>query len=75
MFGAQDEATFAEFLLLAGLAKTIVNEIQFDMTQIKVLSDTCEITMPDIEQQKMRKLTSGSSKKNRAFTIFMLVER
>jgi hypothetical protein len=63
LFGAQVEATFAEFLFLAGLAKRIVNEIQFDMTEIKVLTDTCKITMPGIEQQTRRKRTSGSSKK------------
>jgi hypothetical protein len=66
LFGAhQDEATFAEFLLLAGLAKIIVNEIQFDIAKIKVLADTCKITMPGIEQQTRRKLTSGGSNKTR----------
>ncbi len=64
LFGAQDEATFAEFLLLAGLAMPIMNEIHFDKTHIQVLIDTCKIMIPDTKQQTRRKLTSGSSKKS-----------
>ena len=70
LFGAQDEATFAEFLLLAGLAMPIMNEIRFDKTHIKVLIDTGKITIPDIKQQTRRKLTSGSSKKSQGALIF-----
>jgi hypothetical protein len=62
LFGAQDEATFTEFLLLAGLAKLIMPEITFGKIQIQGLIETCKIRMPGIKQQTIRKLTSGSSK-------------
>jgi hypothetical protein len=51
LFGAQDSVTFAEFLLLAGLAKTVLNQILFDGTKFKFVTNTCKITMPGIEQQ------------------------
>jgi hypothetical protein len=56
LFGAQDEATFAEFLLLAGLARTVAFQISCDVTKIQLL---CKIKMPCIEKQTRRKLTSA----------------
>ncbi len=50
LFGAQDEATFAESLLLAGLAKTVANEINFDLTKIELRTVACNIRMPGIKQ-------------------------
>jgi hypothetical protein len=62
LFGAQDGATFAEFLLLAGLAKTLLNEIQLHLRNLQFLvTDTCKITMPGIELQTRGIFKSGSS--------------
>jgi hypothetical protein len=53
------EATFADFLHLAGLAKTVVNKICFGMTKTKVLTVACKIRILGIEQHRRRMPTSG----------------
>jgi hypothetical protein len=59
LFGAHDEATFAEFLQLAGLAKTVANEIIFEMINIEALTVACKVAIPGIEKQTRRKQTGA----------------